>query len=390
MRGIAIAAMGLDDTPKPPATKEAVRAVVRRINMLQIDSISVVARAPYFVVWSHVGDYDPKWLDELLGEAALFEHYASANCLLPIEDYPYFLKGSRIFEWRNPRVWLDEHSDVERRVLNYLSTYGEAKHTDFKREDGEKTTWTNPKQEQTALWYLLYTGELMVKRRDNLQAVFDLRERIYPEADNLPPVTREEAHDHFVLNAIRALGVAKEDWIGWYYRLKNADAKAAIKRVVKADRVIMVDVEGWQKPGYVHPDNLALVDAAADGHIPQSKTTILNPFDPMVSDRGRVLDVFDFDYPLEYYFPEEKRRFGYFSMPILYENRLIGRIDPKVYRQEGYFEVKSLHLEPGINVDETMVAEIKGVLQACATWHDTPYVIVRSSSEPGLAELLSD
>src|SRR5262245_61456778 len=109
VRGLMIAAQGLDDDPQPPATKQAVRSIIRQIHMLQIDSISVVARAPYFVLWSRLGDYDPRWLDDLLEEAALFEHYASANCFLPIEDYPLYLAGSRIFDWRDPHKWVDDH-----------------------------------------------------------------------------------------------------------------------------------------------------------------------------------------------------------------------------------------------------------------------------------------
>ena len=108
-----------------------------------------------------------------------------------------------------------------------------------------------------------------------------------------------------------------------------------------------IAVEGWKKPGYIHPDNLNMVEAAAEGQIPQSKTTLLSPFDPLVWSRERTLDVFDFDFPIEFYFPADKRRYGYFSLPILYQNQLIGRLDPKAHRKDGIFEVKALHLEPG-------------------------------------------
>src|SRR5262249_52631244 len=155
-----------------------------------------------------------------------FEHYASANCFLPIEDYPLYLAGSRIFDWRDPHKWVDDHPAVSEAVLNHIRTYGETRHTDFVRTDGQKTTWTNPKQEQIALDYLVYIGELMIRKRDNFQRVYDLCERIYPDADRLPKVSRADAHDQFILNTIQALGVAKAEWIAHYYRLKHADAKA--------------------------------------------------------------------------------------------------------------------------------------------------------------------
>lgn len=386
VRGLMIAAQGLNNDPQPPATKEAVRTMIRQIHMLQIDSIHVVARAPYFVLWSRLGNYDPNWLDDLLEEGALFEHYASANCFLPIEDYSLYLVGSRIFDWRNPRQWLDEHSDIAERVLDYIRAFGETRHTDF---EGSKRTWENPKEEHRVLDYLVYVGELMIRKRQNFQRVYDLRERVYPDAAKLTRVSRADAHDQFVLNTLQTFGVAKEEWIPHYYRLKVADSKAALKRLEKQGRVMTVAVEGWEKPGYIHPDNLKRVEAAAEGKIPHSKTTLLSPFDPLVLNRRRALDLFSFDYTIEFYFPAVKRKYGYFSLPILHNNELIGRLDPKAHRKEGIFEVKELHLEAGVIVDDALVVEVKSALQACAAWHKTPQVVVRYATELGLAERLS-
>lgn len=390
MRGLMIAAQGLHDVPQPPATKDDVLAVIRQVHMLQIDSINVVARAPYFVLWSRLGDYDPRWLDELLEEAALFEHYASANCLIPIEDYPLYLTGSRIFDWRDPRRWLDEHPDLTEKVLNHIRENGETRHTDFKRTDGQKTTWENPKEEQIVLDYLCYVGEIMVSRRDNFQRVFDLRERIYPDADKLPAVSRSDAHEQFVLNTIKALGVMKAEWIPNYYRLKREDFSDALERLEKQNHVMTAAVEGWEQPGYFHPDHLKRVEAAAAGKIPQSKTTLLSPFDPLVWDRGRTFDVFNFDFPVEYYFPASKRKYGYFSLPILYHNALVGRLDPKSHRKKGVFEVKALHFEPDVEIDEPLIVEIKRVLHACAAWHETPEVVFSEGIDPDVVELFSE
>ncbi len=389
VRGLFILAQGLQKTgPQPPAAKEDVRAIIRQIHMLQIDSISVVARAPYFVLWSRLDDYDPRVLDELLAEGALFEHWANANCFLPIEDYPLHLAGSRIFDWRNPRKWLDEHPGVTQAVLNHIRANGETRHTDFRRADGQKTTWENPKEEQTALDYLVYVGELMVRKRENFQRVYDLRERVYPDADMLPAVSVNEAHDAFVLNTIQALGVAKAEWIAEYYRLKHAVVKAALKRLEHAARVILVSVDGWNAPAYVHPAHRKSVEAAAAGTIPRSKTTLLSPFDPLVRERNKTLERFSFDFPVEFYFPAHKRRYGYFSLPILYNNRLVGRLDPRAHRKEGIFEVKSLHFERGVVVDDDLLAELKRTLHACALWHETPHVVIRESADPSIAQML--
>ena len=148
-----------------------------------------------------------------------------------------------------------------------------------------------------------------------------------------------------------------------------------------------VAVEGWKKPGYIHPDNLKMVEAAAEGDIPQSKITLLSPFDPLVWHPERVLETFNFDYKIEFYFPADKRKYGYYSLAILYNNRLIGRLDPKAHRKDGIFEVKALHLEPGVVVDDALVEAVKTTIKACADWHKTPQVIIRDTTESGMADI---
>ncbi len=388
VRGLMIAAQGLHDEARPPATKQAVRSIIRQMHILQIDTIHVIARSPYLVLWSRLGDYQPRWLEELLAEGALFEYWSHAACFLPIEDYPLYRPGTWMGE--GVRQWLAEHPAVTEAVLNHIRSKGETRSSDFERSDGQKSGWFNWKEEKIALEYLFYAGELMIRKRHNFQRIYDLRERVLADFDKLPVISLADVHDQFVLNTVQALGVTKGEWIADYFRLKKADANAALKRLEKQDRLISIDVEGWKTPGYIHPDNLNRVEAAAEDKIPRSKTTFLSPFDPLVWDRARALDLFNFDYKIEVYTPAPKRRYGYFTLPILYNNALIGRLDPKAHRKEGIFEVKALHLEPGVVVDDALVAALKDALQACAAWHKTPQVVVREASEPGLAERLSD
>ncbi|HSL28709.1 MAG TPA: crosslink repair DNA glycosylase YcaQ family protein [Anaerolineales bacterium] len=390
VRGLMIAAQGLHDRPQPRLTKKAVRSIIRQMHLLQIDSISVIARSPYLVLWSRLGDYNPRWLDELLAEGALFEYWSHAACFLPIEEYALY---RHLYDsWLGGRAhqWLQEHAHVAKRVLDHVRTHGEARSSDFERTDGQKANWWNWKDEKIALEYLFYAGELMVRKRHNFQRVYDLRERVLANVEELPSVSPAEAHEQFVLNTIQALGVTKAEWIADYFRLSKTDTRAALKRLAQQDRLMTVEVEGWTSPGYIHPANRKQVESAAKGKVPRSKTTFLSPFDPLVWDRKRALDLFNFDYKIEVYTPAPKRKYGYFTLPILYNNALIGRIDPKAHRKEGVFEVKALHLEPGVKVDDALVTEVKSALRACAAWHKTPQVVVRHASKPGLARRLSD
>lgn len=388
VRGLMIAAQGLQTDSQPPATRDSVRAMIRQMQVLQIDSISVIARSPYLVLWSRLGDYDPAWLDELLAQGALFEYWSHAACFLPIEDYVLY----RPINWQGGRArkWLDEHPDLAAAILAHVRDNGETRSADFKRNDDQKSGWFNWKEEKIALEYLFYERELMIRKRHNFQRVYDLRERVYPEADTLPAVSLEEAHEQFILKTLLALSVTKADWIADYFRLKKTDTRAALNRLMDQERVMQVDVDGWDAPGYVHPDNLQQVEAAAMGDIPRSKTTFLSPFDPLVWDRDRARELFDFDYKIEVYTPAAKRKYGYYTLPILHDNALIGRLDPKAHRKDGVFEVKAVHLEPGVTVDDALRRALKRTLKDCAAWHDTPQVIVREATAPGLADYLSD
>ena len=153
-------------------------------------------------------------------------------------------------------------------------------------------------------------------------------------------------------------------------------------------RLLRVQVAGWAEEAYVHPANRELIERAAAGRLRPGLTTLLSPFDPLVWDRARAREMFGFDYRLECYTPAPKRRYGYFTLPILYGNRLVGRLDAKAHRKEGIFEVKSLHLEPGIAISDEMVVSVARALKECAVWHKTPEFAVRWSNPSKLASLL--
>jgi uncharacterized protein len=392
VRGLMIAAQGLDDNAQPP-TRQAVRAIIRQMHVLQIDTIHVVARSPYLVLWSRLGSYEPRWLDELLAEGALFEYWSHAACFLPVEDYPLYrrLMLNRL-TWHEHRwnPWMEAHAKLVERLMTHIRENGPVRAADFERTDGQKSGWWNWKDEKTALEGLWMQGELMVAKRHNFQRIYDLRERVMPDWKDDRAPSLEAVYETFVLNTVKALGVTKAEWIADYFRLSKKTAQGVIQTLAKRGQLQTVQVEGWKAPGYYHPEHQEAVEAAANGQIPVSRTTLLSPFDPIVWDRVRAQALFNFTYQIECYTPAPKRKYGYFTLPILYNNALIGRLDPKAHRKEGIFEVKALHLEPGVRVDDALVAGVKQALRECAAWHNTPQVIVREAAEPGLAKRLSD
>jgi uncharacterized protein len=390
-RALLLAAQGLGHRPARAARKADVLDMIRRMGALQIDTIHVVARSPYLVLWSRLGEYQPRWLDELLAEGALFEYWAHEACFLPIEDYPLFrhrMLDAANLGWKYAREWAAQNRAALDRVLAHVREHGQVRSADFERTDGSDGKWWGWKTEKRALETLFTSGELMIARRHNFQRVYDLRERIMPAWDDalLPPV--DEARRTLVLKAVRALGVTTARWVADYFRTRKQETVAVVKALAGEGALLRAQVESWSEEAYIHPDNAALAEAAAAGKLQPEQTTLLSPFDPLVWDRARALALFGFDYRIECYTPAPKRRYGYFTLPILWRGALVGRLDAKAHRKEGRFEVKALHLEPGVAVADALVADVAAALRACATWHKTPTVDVRWSDPPELAALV--
>ncbi len=390
-RNLLIAAQGLNRRPDHPAEKADLLETIRRMGVLQIDTIHVVARSPYLVLWSRLGHYPPAWLDELLAEGALFEYWAHEASFLPIENYPLYrslmLQGQSR-GWKHAQTWLHENRAGADQLMALIRERGPVRSADFVRTDGKIGAWWNWKFEKMALEMLFMAGELMITRRHNFQRIYDLRERVLPSWNDTQAPSAYEVYRALALKAIHALGVAPARRVADYFRTKKSLTEPVVREQAAAGALIPAQVEGWKEVAFIHPDHLALAESAAAGALQPELTTLLSPFDPVVWDRTRALELFGFDYRIECYTPEPKRRYGYFTLPILRRGRLIGRLDPKAHRKEGRFEVKALHLEPGVVIDESLAADLAATLRDCATWHATPDIEIQRTDPPELADLV--
>ncbi len=391
-RALLLAAQGLSSPPERPTAKGDVLECVRRMGVLQIDSIAVVARSPYLVLWSRLGPYEPRWLDELLAEGALFEYWAHAASLIPIEDYGLYrrlmLEGSE-----KTRAWFSTHPEEAGRVLARVREGGPVRSVEFERADGRAGGWWEWKPEKRALEHLFAAGELMISRRDpNFHRVYDLRERVLGRAlpgwkDALAP-SYGEVRRTLALKAVRALGVAVARWVPDYFRTPKKGIADLLEGLAHEGALLRARIEDWGEPAYVHPDNAELAKAAVSGGLRPSLTTLLSPFDPVVWDRARTSELFGFEYKIEVYTPAARRRYGYYSLPILHRGALVGRLDAKAHRKQGLFEVKALHLEPDVPVTGDLTSSLAGALSGCAAWHGTPEILLRRSDPPELIEPL--
>jgi uncharacterized protein len=379
-RALHLAAQGLLQPPDPSATPASLLACISRMALLQIDTIHVVARSPYLVLFSRLGQYPPHWLDEALAAGKLFETWAHEACFAPIDDLlqhrSYNRQARQHWGLNSARQTQTQQRAQMDSLLAHIRQNGAVKSSDFERKDDQASAWWGWKDEKRWLEALFAYGELMVARRERFQRVYDLAERVAPQLAS-PPATElpaDAVYKQFIERSVTAMGITQARWINDYFRMKPRLGDADLNALVERGTLLRVAVQGWQAPGYVHTSQSALLKKAATNALLATHTTLLSPFDPVVWDRERASALFDFDYRLECYTPEPKRVFGYFVLPILCCGQLIGRLDAKAHRAQGVFEVKSLFVQPGMTWGESQVRAVSHAIGQCALWHGTPKV----------------
>lgn len=394
-RHLQLAAQGLLAAPERVATRLRLRLCIARMQLLQIDTIQVVARSPYLVLFSRLGAYPVHWLDQALADAKLFETWAHEASFAPIQDVALH----RSYNQHSRQHWglqRGKESAAKQRaqldaLLGHIEANGPVKSSDFERQEdqsGQSGGWWGWKDEKRWLEALFANGELMVARRENFQRVYDLAQRVHPAIREMALPSADEVHSRFIEKSIMALGLSQARWVHDYFRIKPRLKDTDLDALVEQGLVHRVPVQGWSAPGYVHTVHAKLLKKALGGKLTATHTTLLSPFDPLVWDRERAAVMFGFDYRIECYIPQEERAYGYFVLPVLHRGQLIGRLDAKAHRALGVFEVKALFLEPAVKLDDESVFEVAQAISRCAVWHATPQVELTRTAPVGLRRRL--
>jgi hypothetical protein len=320
--------------------KNATLSAIEHLGYVQIDTISVVERAHHHVLWSRIPNYRPEFLDQLVRERNLFEYWAHAAAWLPMSDYRFALPRMR--KLNGERAWFaDCDRKLQQEILKRIEIEGPMRARDFTDSQHRSGGWWEWKPAKRALEQLFMQGELMVSAREGFQKIYDLPERVLPAwVDTSLPDMNEYAA-HLVDASLRAHGFAT--LVSMTYLRKGQELRAAVRsqletRVAGGQLTCIDPGNGTQV--YIDPELL-------DSRAPRSnrQLRILSPFDNVIIQRQRGRDVFDFDYQIECYLPGPKREYGYFCLPLLYRDRLVGRIDCKAHRSSHRLEIKTLHIE---------------------------------------------
>ena len=350
VKRLAVVKQGLHQRP-PNSDQAALKRIIERIGLLQLDSISVVARSHYLVMLARAGLYDPADLDALLDEGFLFESWAHAICQIPMTHYPWLhawiqQRGLQETRWHLDKLG-DDFEEIVGDVREVVRERGPTSSKDLESQRRGPGGWWNWKPTKVALEYLFDLGELMVSHRSKFQRYYDLTERVLAGRNLTLNKTFADYQRWAVERGLRHLGIATSNHVADYYRLYKRVSADILKELMRTGEVLPVEVEGWKDRAYIHRDDLEIMQDVQNGlHEPQM-TLFLSPFDNLFWDRDRDLALWDFHYRIEVYTPKSKRIYGYYVMPILHGCELVGRIDPKVDRKRKRLIFNALYLEKG-------------------------------------------
>jgi len=366
-RAIAIAAQGFAVARPAAVDRRAVRSLVERLGVVQIDSVNVLVRSHYMPAFSRLGAYDIAHLDALSHREprTVFEYWGHEASLLPVAMHRLFrwrMEMAKHTAWRHIRRIARYKPQFVRDVLAIVAERGPIGAGDIELGKPSRKGWWEWSDAKSAIEYLFWSGQVTTARRRDFERLYDLPERVLP-AEVLAAPTPElaDAHRELVEIAARALGIATEADLRDYFRLRPAMARPAITALVEAGVLEEVEVEGWTKRAYLHRD------APAPGAIDDERAVLLSPFDSLVWARERTERMFGMRYRLEIYVPQPKRVHGYYVLPFLFGDRLVARVDLKADRAAGALRVQAAHHEPGV-AKSRVAAALAGELARMARW----------------------
>ena len=372
VKRLSVVKQGLHQRPDS-RDQAALKRVIERIGLLQLDSISVVARSHYLVMLARAGLYDPAELDALLDGGFLFETWAHAMCQLPSAHYPWYhayiqQKQLKESQWQLDRFDIDMTPIIEN-VLETIRQRGPLSSKDFESERRGEGGWWNWKPTKVALEYLFDCGELMVSHRVKFQRYYDLPERVLARHDFKLDKSIEDFRRWTIERGLRHIGIGTSNHVADYYRQAKRGAADILSQMRKAGSALPVAVEGWKDPAYIHREDAALLEAIQTGEHAPGMTVFLSPFDNLFWDRARDEALWDFYYRIEVYTPKAKRVYGYYVMPILHGCELSGRIDPKGDRKKRRLIFNNLHLERGLKLSGALNRGLIGAIEEFMAFH---------------------
>lgn len=339
IRKLVLLSQGLPQFSTKGSAKGITLDVIKHLGYIQIDTISVIERAHHHVLWSRNPRYRQSQLDQLIAEGEVFEYWSHAASFLPMCDFRYSIPRKESILKGEQNHWFRREEKMESYVLDRIRSEGPLMAKDFEHTTGEKIGVWGSKPAKQALENLFMQGDLMISSRRNFHKVYDLTDKVLPSwVDRSTPTDREYAQ-FLIKSYLRANGVGQLSEILYLKRGDKNFYKNILNEMVEDNSLISILYKNREY--YALSETLELLNRKYY----KSKLKILSPFDNLLIQRKRMVDLFGFDYQLECYVPANKRVYGYFSLPILWDGRLVARVDCKADRKKSELIINNFHFE---------------------------------------------
>ncbi|MDA3893938.1 MAG: winged helix DNA-binding domain-containing protein [Salinivirgaceae bacterium] len=348
-------------------------SAIEHLGYIQIDTISAIQRAHHHTLWNRNPRYKLLHLEQLVADKKVFEYWSHAAAYLPMRDYRFSLprKQAIVSGLENHWYKIDEH--LMNSVLKRIASEGPLMAKDFEHTGKKRGDWTSKPTKQ-ALENLFMQGELMVSSRVNFHKVYDLTERVLPKGLNTSIPSPEEYIRFLITRYLEANGLGQASEI--VYLLKNTKTIVAttLNEMFTSGELLQVEVADQNY--YAQPYIMELLKKP----LPRHKLKILSPFDNLLIQRKRMKTLFDFDYTIECYVPEAKRQYGYFSLPILWDGKLVARMDCKDERKKSLLHINHLALESGLANTEVFASALSKELAAFILFNNCSSIQLHKTS----------
>lgn len=362
--------------------------VIRGLGCVQLDPIRAVERTHWLVLWSRLGEFDRADFETVMWQdRSLFEYWAHAASIVLTEDYP--VHAWEMNHWRDPqgksawakrqREMITQHADLRSHILDRIRTEGPLASREFKDErkgDINYNGWSSGRIVPRMFDHLWSAGYLLPAGREGNQRVWDLTERVLPDWTPQGTWTDTQITTYAAQKAIKALGIATSKQIKQHYTRGRYPNLTQVLKQLEKDGIIQQvqplnadDSPLWPQTSYIHTDDLPLLDRIAAGEW-SPRTVLLSPFDNLICGRGRTERLWDFEFRIEIYVPAAKRQYGYYVLPILHGDRLIGRISPKMDRDTGTLHIQAIYREAHATDDSSTTTAIRESIESLARFLD--------------------
>lgn len=372
--------------------RQRVLDMIRHLECVQIDPVSAVRPNQHLTLAARIAGYDPGILNELLSKNEIFEYMANAACIIPMEHYPIFEPTrQRLKQQVQPHI--DNIWPIAEQVLQKLENEGPLPAKSFESNQRVHGYWDNvnakTKATSHALNLLTDAAQVRIVGREGNQRLFDVTRRSVPVEllQQAEQIDKDEALEAMMQKYFRAYRVFEpsDPRLGWQ-SLSAKERREAIDQHVKSGEIAQVEVAGINKPYYIlasDMDRLSLQEDEDRDRAIENDSELpihfLPPLDNLLWSRKRLTDLFDFDYRWEIYTPAVKRKYGYYAMPILAGDRLIGRMDPRLDKKQGHLSVQLLQIDPEIDYTECLRENVQRALESFAHLHGAKTVSIEQS-----------